>query len=308
MNAQEMLLSVVAPVYNEAESIREFYTRLRAVLNGTGMRSEILFVDDGSRDGSLVLLKAIQKNDLEVKVLELSRNFGHQIAVKAGIDHAQGDAVVVIDTDLQDPPETLLPMLAKWREGFDVVYAVRAKREGEGFFKRSTAALYYRLMKKIAHIDLPLDTGDFRLISRPVADALRQIQEKNPYIRGLVSWVGFKQTGIPVERQARFAGETKYTLRKMMKLAWNGITHFSFLPLQLSTFVGLITALVAFLWMMQALYVGLVLHIAVPGWTSLILAVLFLGSVQLITLGIMGSYLARCFEETRSRPLYILKK
>ncbi len=303
-----MLLSVVAPVYNEAESIREFYTRLRAVLNGTGMRSEILFVDDGSRDGSLVLLKAIQKNDLEVKVLELSRNFGHQIAVKAGIDHAQGDAVVVIDTDLQDPPETLLPMLAKWREGFDVVYAVRAKREGEGFFKRSTAALYYRLMKKIAHIDLPLDTGDFRLISRPVADALRQIQEKNPYIRGLVSWVGFKQTGIPVERQARFAGETKYTLRKMMKLAWNGITHFSFLPLQLSTFVGLITALVAFLWMMQALYVGLVLHIAVPGWTSLILAVLFLGSVQLITLGIMGSYLARCFEETRSRPLYILKK
>ena len=217
-----------------------------------------------------------------------------------------GDAVVIIDTDLQDPPEAIAGMVEKWQQGFDVVYAVRAKREGESLFKKTTAALYYRLMKKIAHIDLPLDAGDFRLISRPVADVLRKIQEKNPYIRGLVSWVGFKQTGFLIQRQERFAGQTKYTLRKMLKLAWNGVTHFSFLPLQLSTFVGFVAALIAFVWMIQALYVSLVLHSATPGWTSLIIAVLFLGSVQLITIGIVGSYLARNYDESRSRPLYVL--
>ena len=306
-SSKDWLLSVIAPVYNEEEGIRQFYQKLSGVLRRAEISAEIIFVNDGSRDKSGEILKDIQKSDGAVKLLEFSRNFGHQIAVKAGIDYAQGDAVVIIDTDLQDPPEMILPMIEKWKDGFDVIYAIRAKREGETFFKKITAAAYYRLMKKIARIDIPLDAGDFRLISRSVADALRQIRERNPYIRGLVSWVGFKQTGIEIERQARFAGHTKYTLGKMLKFAWNGITHFSFLPLQLSTWFGFFAALLAVIWMLSAMYVSLVLHVAVQGWTSLIIAVLFLGSVQLITLGIMGSYLARNYDEARSRPLYIIK-
>lgn len=307
MSFSRPMLSIVAPVFNEEGGIREFYRRLTGVLALLDPSYEILFIDDGSTDGSLEILRQIRRENPRVKLLEFSRNFGHQIAVKAGIDHSAGDAVVILDTDLQDPPETIVPMLQKLREGFDVVYAVRAKRAGESFFKKMTAAAYYRLMKKIAHIDLPLDAGDFRMISRGVADAVRQIKERDPYIRGLVSWVGFRQTGILIDRQPRFSGQTKYTFQKMMKLAVNGIAHFSFLPLQLATFAGFVTALVAFLWMTQALYVGLVLHSTVPGWTSLIIAVLFLGSVQLITLGIIGGYLAKNYDETRSRPLYILR-
>ncbi len=303
----EFLLSIVAPVFNEEAGIEEFYRRLDDVLKEHHLDAEILFIDDGSRDGSLAKLKGIRVKDTRVKILGFSRNFGHQIAVKAGIDHSIGDAVVIMDTDLQDPPEAIPELLAKHQEGFDVVYAVRASRQGETAFKKWTAHLYYRFIRKITQIDLPLDAGDFRLISRPVAETIKGIREKNLYLRGLISWVGFRQTGIPVHRQARYAGETKYSSRKMFQLAWNGITHFSFFPLQISTFIGFLASLICLAWIAQALYVSLVLHIAIPGWTSLMVAVLFLGGVQLITLGIIGSYLARNYDEARSRPLYILQ-
>ncbi len=302
------VLTVVAPVYNEETGLGEFHARLSGMLKTAGLDAEILYVNDGSSDGSLAVMQRLRADDPRVKILDFSRNFGHQVAVKAGIDHASGDAVVVIDTDLQDPPEAIPDLIAKWREGYDVVYAVRAARNGDSFIKKFTAAVYYRLIRSIGDIDLPLDAGDFRLLARPVVEALKPIREKNPYIRGLVSWVGFRQTGVPVHRQARYAGETKYSSHKMFQLAWNGITHFSFLPLQISTFVGFLTSVLCLAWIAQALYVGLVLHIAVPGWTSLMVAVLFLGSVQLITLGIMGSYLARNYDEARPRPLYIVRQ
>lgn len=301
-------LSIVAPVYNEELCLREFYQRLTAVLAKLPLDREILFVNDGSSDGSLAILKELRRADSCVKVLDLSRNFGHQIAIKAGIDHAFGDAVVVMDADLQDPPEVIPEFLKKWDEGYDVVYAVRARRAGESLFKKWTAALYYRIIKKISHIDIPLDAGDFRLIGRPAADALRSIREKSPYLRGLASWIGFRQTGISIRRDERYAGETKYSLKKMLKLAWNGITHFSHLPLQLSTYIGVAVSILCALWILQALYVSLVLKIAVPGWTSLMVAVLFLGGVQLITLGILGSYVWKNYDETRARPLYVLRE
>ena len=302
----EPVLSIVAPVFNEEEGLEEFHRQLGSALHSLNVPSEILFINDGSTDTSLDILKKIRQKDPRVKILDFSRNFGHQVAVKAGIDHAAGQAIVIMDTDLQDPPEAIVKFFEKWKEGYEVVYGVRGKREGETFFKKWTASFYYRLMRSITHIDIPLDAGDFRLISRKVADVIRKIQERRPYIRGLISWVGFKQTGVIVDRSARFKGKTKYSLKKMSQLAWNGITHFSFLPLQIATFIGFLASLLCLIWIGQALYVSLVLHIALPGWTSLMVAILFLGGSQLITLGIMGSYLARNYDESRSRPLYIL--
>ncbi len=303
----ENLISIIAPVYNEEDGIQEFWRRLGAVIKQNKLNAEIIFVNDGSTDSSLEKLNELRAKDRSIKILDFSRNFGHQIAVKAGIDHAAGDQIVIIDSDLQDPPEAIPDLLAKAKEGYDVVYAVRTSRDGETLFKKITASVYYRLIRKLAHVDIPLDAGDFRLITRRVADAVKTIKEKHPYIRGLISWVGFRQVGIPIHREARFAGKTKYSLRKMLHLAWNGITHFSFLPLQISTFVGFATSVLCIIWICISLYVSLVMRITVPGWTSLMVAVLFLGSVQLITLGIIGSYLARNFDESRSRPLYILK-
>jgi dolichol-phosphate mannosyltransferase len=300
-------LSIVAPGYNEEAGLAEFHGRVSRVLEAAGYDYEILYVNDGSADGSLAVMRRLRAENPRVKILDFSRNFGHQIAVKAGIDHAAGDAVVVIDSDLQDPPEAIPDLVAKWKEGYEVVYAVREAREGESAMKKLTASIYYRLLRSIGEVDLPLDAGDFRLLSRPVVDALKPIQEKNPYIRGLVSWVGFRQTGVTIRRDARFAGETKYPLSKMLKLAWNGITHFSFLPLHLATYVGFAASALCLLWIAQALWVRFVLDITVPGWTSLMVAVLFMGGVQLITLGIMGSYLARNYDQTRPRPLYILR-
>lgn len=301
-------LSVVAPVYNERECLPEFYKRLCDAVRGLGLEAEFVFVNDGSKDGSAELLRDFRKSDPRVKIVDFSRNFGHQVAIKAGIDRARGNAVVVMDTDLQDPPEVLAEFVAKWKEGYDVVYAVRASRAGESVFKKMTASLYYRLIRRISGLDIPLDAGDFRLLSRPVADAVKTIREKNPYWRGLVAWLGFRQIGIPIQRDERFAGRTKYPLRKMLKLAWNGITHFSNFPLKLAAYIGFAVSLLCVAWILQALYVGLVLKIAVPGWTSLMVAVLFLGSVQLITLGILGSYLWRNYDESRGRPLYIVRR
>jgi len=307
LNMVRAALSIVAPVHNEEDCIVEFYNRLAAILQIISLPAEIVFVNDGSSDSSLNKLKSIRGKDERVKILDFSRNFGHQIAIKAGIDHASGEMVVIIDSDLQDPPEIIPELIKKHKDGYDVVYTIHTTREGESVFKKFTASLYYRLIRKISTIDVPLDSGDFRLISRRVADYLKNVDEKNPYLRGLISWLGFKQIGIPVARQARYAGKTKYSLGKMISFAWNGITHFSFLPLQISTAIGCIVSLVCLLWIIQALYVSFILHIAVPGWTSIMVAILFLGSVQLITLGIIGSYLARNYDEVRSRPLYVIK-
>jgi dolichol-phosphate mannosyltransferase len=303
-----MRISIVAPVFNEEECLLEFYRRTRTVADSLPGTVEWVFVNDGSTDGSAAILSKILREDPQVKVISLSRNFGHQPAIKAGIDHATGDVVVMIDADLQDPPEAISDMVAKWKEGFDVVYAVRVERKGERFFKKITASLYYRLMKHLTRIDMPLDVGDFRLISRPIADALKQISEKKPFLRGLISWVGFPQVGIPIKRDARFAGKTKFSLLKMLQFAWSGITHFSFFPLQLATWIGFLTLLFCAAALAHTIYVTLVLKIAVQGWASLMVSVLFLGGVQLITLGILGSYLARNYDESRNRPLYIVQK
>lgn len=303
-----MKISVVAPVYNEEGCLSEFYRWTRAVMDPLKIDVEWIFVNDGSSDRSADILETLRRQDPRVKVLTFSRNFGHQPAIKAGIDHADGDAVVMIDADLQDPPEAIPEMIEKWKEGYDVVYAVRKERKGESFFKKSSAALYYRLMKHLTRIDMPLDAGDFRLISRPVADALKQITEKRPFLRGLVSWLGFRQTGVFIRREARFAGRTKYSLFKMLQFAWSGITHFSFFPLHLATWIGFVTLTICFVAILHTLYITLVLKISVQGWASLMVAILFLGSVQLITLGILGSYLARNYDESRNRPLYLIRE
>ncbi len=300
-------LTVIAPVYNESECLEEFYSQLKSVLDKENMVWDVIFVNDGSKDNSQIILQDIRRHHSNVKVIEFSRNFGHQVAVKAGLDHAHAEAVVIMDTDLQDAPEVIPEFIAKWREGFDVVYAVRAKRLGESVFKKWTASVFYRLMKNISKIDIPLDTGDFRLLSSRVVEGLRSINERSPFLRGLVSWMGYNQIGILVQRQSRFKGQTKYSLIKMLDLAWSGMTHFSDMPLHLCTALGLIVSIISVLWMCQSLYVRFVLNVTVPGWTSLMIAVLFLGSAQLLTLGIIGSYIGRIYDETRSRPLYLIK-
>ena len=302
------LISIVAPLRNEEACLDEFYHSVKGVLETLPVQHEFIFVDDGSKDRSPEMLKELRRRDPNVKIVTFSRNFGHQIAIKAGIDHAGGDALIIMDTDLQDPPGAIPGLIAKWREGYDVVYAVRAKREGEGIFKRLTAACYYRLFTKLAEVDIPLDTGDFRLISGRVAKVIRRIRERSPYIRGLISWVGFAQTGIRIERSARFAGRTKYSVRRMLRLAWNGVTHFSFLPLHLATYIGAAASCICLAWALAALHTRFVLHAAVPERTILIIAVTLMGGVQLITLGIIGGYLALTYDETRSRPLYIVQE
>lgn len=300
-------LSIIVPVYNEMSCVPELYRRLTVVLRENQINSELIFVNDGSQDESLLLLKELRKRDPYVKILDFSRNFGHQVAVKAGIDYASGDALIIMDADLQDPPEMIPEFISKWREGYDVVLGGRVERKGESFLKKMTAYVYYRMIRSIAHINLSIDVGDFRLITKEVASSLRQIHEKNPYIRGLISWIGFKQITIPIHREKRLSGQTKYSWRKMLRFAWNGITHFSYVPLQICTFLGILVAFICCLWLLWALYVRFVLQIAVPGWTSIMVALLFLGSVQLLTMGIMGSYIARIYDEARSRPLYVLK-
>lgn len=304
----DTLISIVAPLRNEEACLGEFYHSVKGVLEKLPVTHEFIFVDDGSRDRSAEVLKDLRQRDQSVKIVTFSRNFGHQVAVKAGIDHAAGDALIIIDTDLQDPPAAIPALIAKWREGYDVVYAVRAKREGEGLFKRLTAACFYRLFRRIAEVDIPLDTGDFRLISRRVAKVMQQVRERSPYIRGLISWVGFRQTGVSIERSARFAGRTKYSVRRMLRLAWNGVTHFSFLPLHLAAYLGFTAVLACLAWASWTLYARFVLHTAVPERTLLIIAVIFMGGVQLITLGIIGGYLAMTYDEARARPLYIVQE
>lgn len=302
--------SVVAPVFNEEALVEEFCRRCVAALEPLGEPFELVLVNDGSRDRSPQLLRALHERDPRIKVLNFSRNFGHQLAITAGADYAQGKAVVVIDSDLQDPPEVIPQLIAKWREGYEVVYAVREEREGETWFKTVTAAFFYRLIAKITSVELPVDAGDFRLMDRKVVDALSRIREHHRFMRGLSVWVGFKSTGMPYKRLARKAGATKYPLRKMLKFALDGITSFSYLPLQLATYLGFITAGLSLLFILVifALRLGgqTAQDAAFYGQASTLAAVLFIGAVQMISLGIIGEYVGRIYDEVKGRPLYIV--
>jgi glycosyltransferase involved in cell wall biosynthesis len=298
--------SLVIPIYNEEENIPVLYSRIVAVLEAEKIDFEIIFVDDGSCDRSTHCLNELQKNDRRVVILELARNFGHQVAITAGLDFANGRAVAVMDGDLQDPPEVLPQFVAKWREGNEVVYAVRAKRK-EAWIKRTSYKFFYRLLRHVANIDIPLDAGDFCIMDRRVVDLLQSMPERNRFVRGIRSWVGFKQIGVPFEREARYAGKSKYTFLGLMLLALDGLVSFSYVPLRIITFLGFtvsfISILLAIFYVMVKLQLGLP-----PGFATIVVAICFFSGVQLITLGVIGEYVGRIFEEAKRRPLYVLRR
>ena len=301
--------SVVVPIWNEEQVIPELYKRVVDVMDRQEESWELICVNDGSRDGSLKLLLALREQDPRVKVVDFSRNFGHQVAITAGADFAEGDAVIVMDADLQDPPSVIEEMIARWREGYEVAYAVRTSRVGETRFKLWTASLFYRLLASITDdIDIPLDAGDFRLMDRRVVLAMRQLREKHRFMRGLSSWVGFKQIAVEYERQERFAGETKYPLRKMLRLANNAITSFSYLPLQLATYFGFGLAIISLLGIFLTIALRMSGSHFFEGQATTLVSVLFLGGIQLIFLGIIGEYLGRIYDEVKNRPLYIVSR
>ena len=303
---KEPTFTIIAPIYNELENIPELYPRVRDVMDQTGEPWELILVDDGSTDGSTEILRKLADNDSRVKPVIFARNFGHQIAVTAGMDYSRGDAVVIIDADLQDPPEVILDLIKKWREGYEVVYAVREEREGESWFKKPTASIFYRLIYKITDVDIPLDTGDFRLIDKKVVQVMEQMREKHRFLRGMSAWVGFKQIGVKYKRKPRYAGETKYPLNKMIKLALNAITSFSYFPLQVATFIGFIAAGLSVLAIPIVAILRLTTGTALLGQATTLIIVLFLGGVQLISLGIIGEYIGRIYDEAKGRPLYIV--
>ena len=300
------VLSVVVPVFNEEANLSELHRRLAAVLPGVVDSHEILFVDDGSHDRSWELIRSLAATDSHVRGVRFSRNFGHQMAFAAGLDHARGDAVVIMDADLQDPPELIPELVARWREGNEVVYAVRTHREGETLFKKLTASLFYRLLRSITQVAIPVDTGDFRLMGRRALDAFRRLPERHRFTRGLVAWVGFSQVGVPYARAPRHAGETSYPLRKMLRFAVDAITSFSHVPLQLATWLGFVTSLCAFAYIVVVVVLKFV-GISWPGYTSLMAAILFLGGVQLVMIGLLGEYLGRVYDEVKGRPLYLVQ-
>lgn len=303
------LVSVVIPCYNEQESIGETHRRVSEVMADLpGLRYEIVYVDDGSRDDTAAVLRDLQTDDPAVRVVCLSRNFGHQFAVTAGLANAGGDAVVIMDADLQDPPEVVPEMLQRWREGVEVVYGVRTDRVGETRFKLWTARIFYRLIRRVSDTDMPLDSGDFRLLDRRVVDAIVAMPERDRFIRGMVSWVGFRQAGVPYRRAPRFAGATKYPLGKMVRFALDGILSFSVKPLRLSTHLGFLTAGIALAAILYALGMRIFTDEWVTGWTALMIAVLFLGGIQMISLGIMGEYIGRLYGEAKRRPLYLIRE
>jgi glycosyltransferase involved in cell wall biosynthesis len=303
------VISIIAPVYNEEPIIDELYRRLVDVLDRAGDTWEIIMVNDGSRDGSAEKMRALTERDARVRVVNFARNFGHQNAVTAGMDYAQGEAVVVIDADLQDPPEVILQLLAKWREGYHVVYAVRAERKGETWFKTFTAKMFYRLIYRITDVDIPVDTGDFRLMDRKVVNAVQSMREHNRFIRGMTSWVGFKQTGVEYIRQERFAGTTKYPLRKMIRFAFDAITGFSYFPLQATIYVSLVLALLAVLAVPVVAFLRLSgSTLQFEGQATTLVVVLLMSSFQLFFFFIMGQYVARIYDEVRQRPLYIVSE
>jgi glycosyltransferase involved in cell wall biosynthesis len=300
-------LSVVVPVYNEEANIGEMYRRLQAAVSSITNDYELIFVNDGSRDQSLLQLIKLTQEDDKVFYINFSRNFGHQIAVTAGLDASHGAAVVIIDGDLQDPPEVIPELYKKYKEGFEVVYGKRKDREGESIFKKFTAKAFYRILKKLTSIDIPLDTGDFRLIDRQIVDYLKQMPEQNKFLRGQIAWLGFNQTEVLFSRDKRKHGETGYPFSKMLKFALDGITSFSDKPLQLVTKLGFTISLISFLIILYATIAHFVLDRTITGWTSLIISSMFIGGVQLISIGIIGEYISRMNKNTINRPLYIVE-
>lgn len=302
-------LSVVVPLFNEADNVGELLRRIRTVIENLVVAPpdyELILVDDGSRDGTLPMLLAAASADPHLRVISLSRNFGHQIAATAGLDAARGDAVILMDGDLQDPPELIGDFLAKFRDGYDVVFATRRKRAGESRFKLFTAAVFYRTIRRLTNVSIPVDTGDFRLMSRRVVTVLRDSRERHRFIRGLVSWVGYRQTGIEYDRSERNAGESKFPVSKMLRFAIDGITAFSEIPLRIATWFGFIVSAIAFLVALLEIGVKIFTGYNLPGYTSTIFAILFLGGVQLIGIGILGEYVGRIYDEIKGRPLYLV--
>ena len=303
-----MNLSVIIPIYNEEASLPALYARLTSVVQGMQMPYELVFVNDGSTDRSFELLLELAAADDHVRYIDLSRNFGHQIAVSAGLDAVSGSVVVIIDADLQDPPELIPQLYQKMLEGYEVVYAKRRSRQGESVAKKLTARLFYRLLRRITHISIPVDTGDFRIISRKVVDGLKRMPEQNKFLRGQVSWIGYRQTFVEYDRAERAGGATGYTYRKMIRLALDGITAFSDAPLKAATLGGFAVSGIAFLVMLYTLYSKYITHDYQPGWPSLMISILFLGGVQLISVGIIGEYIARLSVNVRNRPLYMVSQ
>jgi dolichol-phosphate mannosyltransferase len=300
--------SIVAPCYNEEGNLPELYRRIKEVMDKTQESWELVLINDGSADRTPELMRQLHAQDERVHYIDFARNFGHQVAVTAGMDYAQGQAVILIDSDLQDPPELILEMIQKWQEGYQVVYAVRSERKGETWFKLFTAKLFYRLIYRITDVNIPLDTGDFRLMDRQVVDTMKKMRERHRFIRGMTSWVGFKQTGVTYIRSERFAGKTGYPLRKMVKFASDAITGFSYFPLQLATYLGFIIAALSGLGMVAVIIARLFGNQAFFGQATTLVMVLFLGGVQLISLGIIGEYLGRIYDEVRGRPLYVVNE
>lgn len=300
----EPVFTVIVPVYNEKDCLNELYQRVGKVMEQTGQTWELVLVDDGSTDGSTDMIRTLAKADKKVRPVIFARNYGHQIAVTAGMDHSRGKAVIVIDADLQDPPEVILELIAKWKEGNEVVYAVRTEREGETWFKLKTASLFYKMIYKITDVKIPMDTGDFRLLDRKVVNVMNSMRERQRFLRGMSAWVGFKQVGVPYKRAARYAGSTKYPLKKMIKLALTAITSFSYFPLQLATWFGAGLSAISLALLIVVIILRVMQSQFLTGQAATLIAVIFLGGIQLICLGILGEYIGRIYDEAKGRPLY----
>ncbi|HMK22377.1 MAG TPA: glycosyltransferase family 2 protein [Terriglobales bacterium] len=307
MTSRRATLSLVVPAYNEEDVLPEFHRRASAVLDTLGMQAEVIYVNDGSSDGTLEVLQALRNMDSRVAIVDLSRNFGKEIALTAGLDRAHGDAVVIIDADLQDPPELIPQLVKEWLGGFDVVYGKRTVRHGETLLKRATASIFYRVIQRMGRTRIPEDAGDFRLLSARATAALRLLREQHRFMKGLYAWIGYPQKAVPYRRDARFAGATKWSYWKLWNFALEGITSFTTAPLKVATYFGLLTAAFAFVYGTYMIARTLLFGNPVPGYPSLLVIVLFLGGVQLVAIGVLGEYLGRMFDETKGRPLYLLK-
>lgn len=300
--------SIVVPILNEDEVLTEFHRRLTAIMDGLKEPYEIVFVNDGSTDDSLSIMEKLHSQDRKIKIIDLSRNFGHQLALTAGIDYALGEAVIIMDADLQDPPEVIPKLIEKWKEGYQVVYGIRKRRDAEKFFKKIGSSLFYRLLYAMTDVTIPRDAGDFRLLDRKIVQSMNRMRERDRYIRGLTSWIGFNQTGIVYHRRGRFAGHTKYPFSKLVKLAFDGIVSFTTFPLRIAAYFGFLVAAICFVYTVYVVVFEISTHTAPKGWSSLMMAIIFVGGVQLICLGAIGEYLSRIGEEVRKRPLYIVRR
>ena len=304
---QKKILSIVSPVYNEAENLGEFYSRVINATDNLNLEIEIIYINDGSQDSTIDIITKQRQIDNRITIIDLSRNFGKEIALTAGLDYSSGDAVIVIDADLQDPPELIPKLVEKWREGYDVVNAKRIKRKGESLLKKVMSYIYYRLLFYLSDINVPRDTGDFRLLNKNALDALLKLREKHRYMKGLFVWVGFKQKEIEYEREARFKGKTKWGFFSLFNLAFDGLTSFSIMPLRLASTIGFLSALIGFFYGAVIVFKTLFFHEPVAGFTSLVVLITFFGGIQLISIGIIGEYIGRIFNETKNRPLYVVK-